>query len=83
MTRSVLAILALALVAGGTAAQQQPERCSGDEYRQFDFWIGDWEVADADGNAQGSNKIESILGGCVLRESWADLFVGFYSRRVP
>jgi hypothetical protein len=44
--------------------------CSGDEYRQFDFWIGDWEVLDEDGTRQGPNRIEVILDGCALEESW-------------
>jgi hypothetical protein len=36
---------------------------------QFDFWIGDWDVSAGAGNA-GTNKIEPILGGCVLQENW-------------
>jgi hypothetical protein len=44
--------------------------CSDDEYRQFDFWVGSWEVFDAEGVRQGTNRIEPILGGCALRESW-------------
>ncbi len=48
-----------------------PDRpCSDDEYRRFDFWIGEWEVFDAGGTRQGTNRIESILGGCALREHW-------------
>src|SRR5688500_5836889 len=38
--------------------------------RQFDFWIGRWSVADADGTAAGRNHIEPILDGAALRESW-------------
>lgn len=44
--------------------------CSGEEYRQFDFWIGDWEVLDEAGTPQGTNRIEQILGGCALQENW-------------
>jgi hypothetical protein len=38
--------------------------------RAFDFWIGEWEVRDADGTVAGHNRIEAILGGAALRESW-------------
>ena len=28
------------------------------EQRQFDFWIGDWEVHDAKGQRLGRNRVE-------------------------
>ena len=40
------------------------------ESRQFDFWIGDWNVSDPDGQPLGVNSISRDLDGCVLRESW-------------
>ena len=49
------------------AAQQKP--CSGAAYRQFDFWLGRWEVTQ-NGKAAGKNRIESVLDGCALMESW-------------
>jgi hypothetical protein len=44
--------------------------CSAPQHRQFDFWIGAWEVIDARGQRAGTNRIESILGGCALAETW-------------
>lgn len=44
--------------------------CSSAAYRQFDFWLGDWEVQTPKGTAAGENKVEKILDGCALRESW-------------
>jgi hypothetical protein len=44
--------------------------CASAEHRQFDFWIGDWEVKDATGALAGTNRIDPILGGCVLQENW-------------
>jgi tetratricopeptide (TPR) repeat protein len=39
--------------------------------RQFDFWIGEWDVVTADGaNPAGSSQIELILGDCVIQENW-------------
>jgi hypothetical protein len=51
-----------------SAPAQKP--CSAAEHRQFDFWIGEWDVTTPDGKEAGTNRIESILGGCVLYESW-------------
>lgn len=39
------------------------------EARQFDFWVGNWEVS-ANGQVQGYNRIDSILGGRVLHENY-------------
>lgn len=44
--------------------------CSSPEYRQFDFWLGDWDVYAPSGQKVGENTIESILNGCVVHESW-------------
>ncbi len=40
------------------------------EHRQFDFWLGDWEVRLADGRLAGTNRITREPGGCVLVERW-------------
>lgn len=45
---------------------------SGEEnpHRQFDFWLGEWEVRTADGQVAGVNRIESEYDGCVLHERY-------------
>jgi len=48
----------------------QPKPCSTPEYRQFDFWVGDWEVRGPKGAVVGTNRIERIENGCALQESW-------------
>jgi hypothetical protein len=55
-----------------TAAAQAPKPapCSAPEHRQFDFWIGDWNVQDAAGKTVGRNRIERIEGQCGLQENW-------------
>lgn len=41
------------------------------EYRQLDFWIGDWEVkATTQSQAAGTSSIQLILGDCVIFENW-------------
>jgi tetratricopeptide (TPR) repeat protein len=38
--------------------------------REFDFWLGDWDVRDPAGNKVGDSHVELMLGDCVLLESW-------------
>lgn len=64
------AAVAFALLLVPALAAQAPPPCSGGETaRQFDFWIGEWEVT-AGGEVAGHNSIRPILDGCVLQESW-------------
>lgn len=39
------------------------------EYRQFDFWVGEWDVT-ALGQVAGTSSIQSIVDGCVILENW-------------
>lgn len=43
--------------------------CSTAKHRQFDFWIGDWNVS-SDGQTAGTNSIHPIHKGCALQENW-------------
>lgn len=76
-------ILAALLATCGVATAQAPSEspaappkprpappCVAAEYRQFDFWIGDWDVFTTDGKLAGTNRIEAVLNGCVLHEHW-------------
>ncbi len=62
--------LLLILVAAPPAHAQGQQGCVAPEYRQFDFWIGAWSVTTPKGKLAGTNRIESLLGGCVLQEHW-------------
>jgi hypothetical protein len=64
-------ILTLTLAAAGSAQAQGQRGCVAPEYRQFDFWAGSWSVTTPQGQVAGTNRIEKILGGCVLQEHWA------------
>ena len=44
--------------------------CTSPEHHQFDFWIGDWEVRDRNGEIAGHNSISRTVGGCALLERW-------------
>lgn len=43
--------------------------CSGPVYRQFDFWVGEWEAFGPKGKA-GDSRITIILDSCVVLEEW-------------
>lgn len=81
MTRPCIFLLALCFgvtaSAAPAAAQQEsrpsPPNCAAEEHRQFDFWIGTWDVFDPDGQQIGMNVITMDLNGCVLHESWQSL----------
>lgn len=47
------------------------------ESRQFDFWIGEWDVTTAQGQPAGRSSIQLILGSCVIFENWTSLGVGY------
>ena len=40
------------------------------ESRQFDFWVGEWDVTTPKGAHAGSSSVQKILGGCVVFENW-------------
>ena len=44
--------------------------CTGPQYREFDFWLGEWEVRSAAGQLLGHNRITKRHGGCVVFEEW-------------
>lgn len=44
------------------------------ENRQFDFWVGEWNVVTTHGGMPaGTSKIERILNDCVILENWTSL----------
>jgi hypothetical protein len=78
--------LAALLLCGACAASAPPvaasaparsKSCLAPEFRQLDFWLGDWDVdvharssptSDQWGDARGHQHVEAILGGCAIAE---------------
>ncbi len=56
--------------------QPPPPPCQADVYRQFDFWLGDWEVFTSDGAKAGENKITREENGCLILEKWTSVTGG-------
>lgn len=80
--KSAAVISQSALVAGllagaltGAAAAQSggppPAPCAAAEHRQFDFWLGDWQV-EVPGKPTNKSRITRLFGACGIREEyWA------------
>ena len=54
-----------------TNAAAAPAPCTRAEHRQFDFWVGEWDVTGRNGNLAGTNRIRAVHGGCALQEEWS------------
>jgi hypothetical protein len=76
---SVVAVVVLSARIGGQAAgavsppqSPKPGSCVAAEYRQFDFWVGDWDAFEGDGPTAkvARTQVDLILDGCVLRENY-------------
>jgi len=57
-------------VATAAVAQSPSPACTSDEYRAFDFWVGEWNVHGVKGKLAGTNSIRREYGGCVLHERY-------------
>jgi hypothetical protein len=70
-------LLSLLLLVSASAAAQDDDTvaaipsvaCNSEKHRQFDFWIGSWNVT-SNGEQAGTNTIDLILNGCALQENW-------------
>lgn len=60
----------LLLMTLNTSAQTPPLQVLPPESRQFDFWIGEWDVINQAGKPAGTSKIESIAASAGLLENW-------------
>ena len=73
--RSAAAAFGLAAAVLGAPAAAGPTDappCTATEYRQFDFWLGDWDAYDADAPNTPAARvlIEAILNGCAVQETY-------------
>jgi len=81
MMRRAVAILGLSIAAPAAAQQPAPAAakptvvpCSAPEHRQFDFWVGRWDVYPTGKDKLVAHSlIESVYGGCGVRENWMPL----------
>lgn len=67
------------LLSSPQSSPQRPRPCSEPVHREFDFWLGRWDVV-AQGKFAGTNRIEKVDGGCALYESWSSGGGGYTGR---
>ncbi len=60
-----LFVCGMLVLPAAVSAQSRP--CAGDEYRQFDFWVGGWRVENAAGALVGHDTIRRVTD-CFLHE---------------
>jgi hypothetical protein len=57
------------------ASTHSPEPCSDPAQKQFDFWVGEWDLTwpgdKSDETAHGTNSIKRILDGCIVEETFS------------
>lgn len=66
--KRIFFILTVLVFTQSLLSQKLP--CSRPEFRQFDFWIGEWDVMGKNGNKAGDSKISLILDSCIILEEW-------------
>ncbi|WP_462249322.1 hypothetical protein [Ferruginibacter sp.] len=71
--KKFILLIAVACYANILQAQKLP--CSNVVYRQFDFWIGEWEAFGINGKKAGDSKISVILDSCIILEEWTSASV--------
>ncbi len=70
--RTILLLLLLSFITFSSQAQQDCACCA-PENKQFDFWIGDWEVFNEKGQKIGENLVEPLEDHCIISENWKGL----------
>jgi hypothetical protein len=67
------ALILLLMIAPNIIAQNT-DPCSSPESKQFDFWIGNWNLSwkNKQGEMEtGTNSVAKILGSCVIQENFS------------
>lgn len=76
MRQTISAILACGLMAFGAASATE-DHCQNPGQRQFDFWLGRWDITQHIRGADGSSvtlpattQVKLAAGGCAVVEHW-------------
>lgn len=68
--QKLITLIILSMTLSAVHAQNGKLPCSRPEYRQFDFWIGEWEAYAPTGKKGGDSKISLMLDSCTILEEW-------------
>lgn len=72
--RDVILMLSIAgsIAITETSGIKAEETAINPESRQFDFWLGDWAIANPSGSTDATSRVYLALGQYLLVESWDD-----------
>jgi hypothetical protein len=70
----LVSAFAVQTTTAATPPAPPPPACTAPEHRQFDFWVGTWDVyRTGTDRLVGHSLIERLYAGCVIRENWLPL----------
>ena len=63
------------LLPAQSATQAAPNPCAAAQQKQFDFWVGEWDLTwpgqSAGEVGHGTNSVRRMLDGCVVQENFS------------
>lgn len=68
----LVAVPSVSSQAAGEVSTAAPPTCDRPEHRQFDFWVGDWNVTN-EGKRAGTNLVTLEESGCLVHEHWTGI----------
>lgn len=68
--QKLLTLLLVVLPGLLTVSAAAAANCEAPAHREFDFWIGNWEVRTPAGVIAGNNRIKAEYNGCVVHERY-------------
>ena len=68
----MLALAGCISAAQPSASAAETPAATDPENRQFDFWLGDWAIADPNGSSEASSRVSLALGQYLVVENWDD-----------
>lgn len=70
----MIAVAQAAAQAPASPPAPRPPACMAPEHRQFDFWVGYWDVyPTGQDRLVAHSLIEKLYAGCTVRENWMPL----------
>ena len=74
LAHAAIALYSVVSTVAQAQAPKTPPACTSLQHRQFDFWVGRWDVYPTGGDKLVAHSlIESLYGGCAVRENWMPL----------
>jgi len=74
MNKAIIALTITIFAFAGTETYSQNKNkipCTSSAYKQFDFWIGSWNVYDSKNNLIGKNNVVKMKNACAIQENWS------------